>query len=131
MTQDDTFSVFLKHSEVTCRRTFSVLQLDTSYDFSFDSLQAFFNHFNYTHVTVFRDDSLRYFSLFARTILDQFRSTALELFENSLELGFYSNTVDEREIDRMLDDARARSRGRSLLVPWELSRWIIPTAFWQ
>ena len=77
-----------------------------------DNLQMLLEHFNYKHVTLLRDNSIEFFSLLVRIIVQTGQTDAPVLYENQAKLTFWSDSLDEKTVDRMLDAARVRCRGK-------------------
>ena len=75
------------------------------------SLVRFFSRYNYTHLSIFRDDALTFFSFTSKYLMNTFRVTYKTLFRSSVEKPFTGTALPRERITVLLQEARDRSRG--------------------
>ncbi|OQV23264.1 Atrial natriuretic peptide receptor 1 [Hypsibius exemplaris] len=73
-------------------------------------VETFLRRYNYTHVTVFRDDSYSFFTLASDYLIKYFQTTNRLLFWNSKLISFVGMDLTEERREYLLDQGRNRSR---------------------
>ena len=77
------------------------------------AFSSLFNRHNYTHISVFRDDSNSFYSFTAKYLMNYFRSFHPKIFRDSVESVFWAPDSTEPQRTALLDAARNRSRGKT------------------
>ncbi|OQV23021.1 Atrial natriuretic peptide receptor 1 [Hypsibius exemplaris] len=88
------------------------LLLRTSYGHSnlARAFSTFFSENNYSHISVFRDDSYTFHSLTSKYLMNYFRSNNPKIFRNSAEIPFFGKSITVDGIRALLEGAKNRSR---------------------
>ncbi|OQV12266.1 Atrial natriuretic peptide receptor 1 [Hypsibius exemplaris] len=88
------------------------LMLRISYGYSDlgRSLSSFFDRYNYSHISLFRDDFYAFHSLTSKYLFNYFRLNNPKVFVNAVETAFIGKTLARDATRVLLDGARNRSR---------------------
>ncbi|OQV12263.1 putative Atrial natriuretic peptide receptor 1 [Hypsibius exemplaris] len=73
--------------------------------------------FNYTHTTLFRDDSYSFYTFTSQYLMNTFSLLADKLYRNSMERSFTGNGLSDEARAALLLEGKARSRVFILLTP--------------
>ncbi|OQV12258.1 putative Atrial natriuretic peptide receptor 1 [Hypsibius exemplaris] len=75
------------------------------------------SRFNYTHTTLFRDDSYSFYTFTSQYLMNTFSLLAHKLYRNSMERSFIGNGLSDEARAALLLEGKARSRVFILLTP--------------
>ena len=97
----------------------------SSYDFAqripfgFNRLAKFLHRFlrekHYLHLTILRDDSYNFFTVWSKFLVDYLRVNDPDMFKETTELLFYSIRSKKKDLEDLLTTADGISRGRTYL----------------
>ncbi|OQV12270.1 Atrial natriuretic peptide receptor 1 [Hypsibius exemplaris] len=86
------------------------------------AFSTFFTRYNYSHLSVFRDDSNSFYSFTAKYIMNYFRNFHKRIYQHSLETPFTGADSTSQRRKAMLEEAKNRSRVILLLTHARLVR---------